>query len=340
MKHMIINVSFAAVMSAGTATAAPIDAMSEIFLSHSWLINSGNVPDGIKVENLSNTLVIDSEISTMIDDPTAEETVNQNFVVGNPFSDPPVAVDAERIHFTTVDDKPDFAAAIYSYTIESEDDPDDGVFDITRRDIDQYGLARVNTEDNLVDASAMSSHVGGREFRFVNTSDDLISFNLVGALEAELTASFDGAAGVADATAGFGLLFEGGLGASVNYFPIAPYLTTTVDSDPGSIVEDLFLANSGGITGVSFDASVSATGDGGLTEAAFFADTRYIFTISLEQGASISMVTSFYQSNSVVAGPVSDIPPVPLPASLPMLLAGLAGFGFLRHKRGVLTAGG
>jgi hypothetical protein len=177
MKHMIINVSFAAVMSAGTATAAPIDAMSEIFLSHSWLINSGNVPDGIKVENLSNTLVIDSEISTMIDDPTAEETVNQNFVVGNPFSDPPVAVDAERIHFTTVDDKPDFAAAIYSYTIESEDDPDDGVFDITRRDIDQYGLARVNTEDNLVDASAMSSHVGGREFRFVNTSDDLISFN-------------------------------------------------------------------------------------------------------------------------------------------------------------------
>lgn len=47
---------------------------------------------------------------------------------------------------------------------------------------------------------------------------------------------------------GFGLTFEQTPGVSITYFPVAPYLSTTTDSDPGAFVTDLFLANSGGIS--------------------------------------------------------------------------------------------
>lgn len=328
-----ISLTVGFVLAATTSLAAPIDAISEMSLSHTWLINSGNAPDGITVENLASTLVIDSDIATMIDDPTAEETTSQNFVIGNPFTAPPIAVESEGINYTTVDDNADFASAIYSYRIEIEDDPDDDVFDLTRRDIDQYGFARVNMQENPVDGSAMSSHVGGRDYRFVNTTNNLISFNLTGAFEVDLSATFQGANGIARTSGGFGLVFDVGQGSSVNYFPVAPYLSTTTDTDPGAFVSDLFLANSGGITGISFGASTTATGDGGFTEAVFHADTRYVFGISLDPGASVLMHTSFRQSNSVIVDPATDLAPVPLPASgLMLVFSMLAMFGSRLRK--------
>lgn len=333
MNKTLFSAALATTLIASAAHSAPIDAISELRMSHTWLINSGNVPDGITVENLANTLVIDSEIATSIDDPTASEVEFSDFVVGNPFSDPPVPVFAERINSTTVDGNSDFASASFNYRIDSEDDPDDDVFDLTRRDIDQYGYAQVNMEDGGVDGSAMSSHVGGRNFRFVNTTNDLISFNLSGLFEADLTSTFEGEAGIVRTSGGFGLQFDDGPGVSINYFPVAPYLSSKTDMDAGAFVSDLFLANSGGITGISFGASATAMGDGGFTEALFSANSRYVFGISLDAGASVLMQSSFRQSNSVIVEPAPAVPPVPLPASLPMLLAGLVGFAALRRTR-------
>ena len=339
MRYATLTLTAATVLSANTALSASINATSELSMSHTWLINSGNVPAGIDVEDLAITLVIDTDVATMIDDPTAEETQLSNFVVGNAFSDPPIPVQNERLNFTEVDENPHFAIAGFDYNIEGEDDPDEGVFDIVRRDIDQLGFARVTMDDNPVDGSAMSSSVNERDFRFINTTDELISFNLTGEFDVELRASFDGEGGIARTSGGFGLIFEDAPGASVNYFPVAPYLSTALDSDPGASVTDLFLANSGGITGLSFGASTTAIGGGGLTEAMFSAETRYIFGISLDPGASILFQTSFFQSNSVLVEPSSDVTPVPMPASLPLLMAGLGGFAALRRKRVLSEAG-
>lgn len=333
MKRTFISVALATSVFAGAAHAAPIDAFSELRMSHTWLLNSGNVPAGITVENLSLTLVTDSAIATSIDDPTASETVFSDFVVGNPFSDPPLPVFAERVNSTALDGSPDFATASFVYTIEMEDDPEDGVFDLTRRDIDQYGYAQVSMEDGAVEGSASASHVGGRDFRFVNTTNDLISFNLTGLFEADLVSTFEGEAGTVRTSGGFGLIFEDAPGVSITYFPVAPYTSLTTEEDAGAFVTDLFLANSGGITGISFGASATAVGDGGYTEALFSADSRYVFGISLEAGASVLMQTSFQQFNSVVVEPAPSVPPVPVPASLPLLLAGLAGFALVRRTR-------
>ena len=318
----------------GTAVVAtPIDAISELSATHTWQVNGGSIPEGITMTNFAISLVQDSDIATAIDDPTAEETADGTFIVGNVFADPPIAVENRGLNFTTVEGSDDFTAANFDYTILSEDDPGHAPSDVIRREIEQSGFARAELQDNSVVASAMSSHVGARDFRFTNTTDELISFNIAGMFEAELSAVFDGAGGFAAASVGFELLFEVTEGASVAFSPTAPFMSTTTDTDPGAIVSDFFLANSGGITGLGFGASVMATGNGGVTEAAFVASSGYDFEVSLEGGASILFETSFVQSNDVIVDPAAIVPPVPLPASLPMLLAGFIGFAALRRQR-------
>lgn len=339
MYKALMSAALTAAVTSSVAQAAPIDAVSELSLSHTWLLNSGNVPAGIDVQNLSSTFMISTDVTTMIDDPTSQEALSSNFVVGNPFSDPIIPVQAERASTTTVDGNSDFAAGGFNYRIEMEDDPEDGVFDITRRDTDQSGFAQVNMDANQVDGSALASVVTARNFRFVNTTSDLISFNLVGLLEAELSASVDGAPGVARTSGGFGLVFDVGQGVEITYFQVAPYLSTTTETGSGASVSDLFLANSGGVTGLSFSASTSAVGDGGFTEAAFSANTRYVFGVSIEGGASALLQTSFFQSNSVVVEPMPGVVTVAEPATIWVMLAGLVGFVAWRKRHVVSVKG-
>lgn len=98
----------------------------------------------------------------------------------------------------------------------------------------------MNLLENSLAGSAMASHVVGRDFRFINTTNDLISFNLTGVFDAELSASIEGTAGSVRTSCGFGLEFDVGQGAIVNYFPITPYFSTTTETDLGAFVSDLF----------------------------------------------------------------------------------------------------
>ncbi|MEO9824230.1 MAG: VPLPA-CTERM sorting domain-containing protein [Paracoccaceae bacterium] len=333
MKHTAFVLSVTAALTTTTAYAATLNAESQLTQSHSWLINSGHVPTGIVITNLSNTFETESDAATSVDDPTAIETSTNNFVVGNPFSDPIVPVDGERINITTIDGGTPAAAATFRYTIEIEDDPDDDEFGITRRDITQFGSARVSLEDNPVDGSASASHLGRRSYRLDNTTNQTISFNLAGAFSTEMSSVIEGANGFARTSGGFEILFDVGVGSSVNYFPIAPYLTSFSDDDSNATVSEQLLTNEGGISGISFGASTTAIGDGGFTEALFSGESRYIFGISIDPGTSLLMQTSFRQSNSVLVEPTTDFTPVPLPANFPLMIAGLAGFAVLRRKR-------
>ncbi|MEP3847119.1 MAG: VPLPA-CTERM sorting domain-containing protein [Paracoccaceae bacterium] len=332
MKHILFCTSTAMVFSASAALAAPINAESQLNVFHRWLVNGGNIPTGIEVVTVPNSLVIESEATTDIDDPTATETVLNNFVVGNPFADPVIPVQSNQQSRTTVTGSTDSAMAIVDYSIELEDDPADDVFELVRRDIDQTGFARIGLSDSAVASSAVSSHDGARDYRFDNVSDQTISFDLTGMFSADLSADFTGDDGFALSSASFDILFDVRTGASVTYSPAALYLTTIMDSDPGTSVSEQYLANSGGITGVSFEARVEANGTGGATQASYLGFSAYVFGITLDPNASLVMETSFSQLNSIVVEPAADVPPVPLPAGLPLLLSGLAGLGLLRRK--------
>ena len=332
MKHILFCTSTAMVFSASAALAAPINAESELSASHGWLLNGGSVPDGIEVTSVPLSLIIETDAITEFDDPTATETTLSDFVIGNSFSDPVIPVQSTRQSRTTVPDSTDSSTAIVDYSIEIEDDPNNNTFDAIRQDIDQTGFARIGINDAPVQASALASHNGGRDYRFENVSDQTISFDLTGMFTADLSASFLGDDGFALSSASFGVLFEVGTGSSVTFTPGAPYLTTIMDSDPGTSVSEQYLTNSGGITGVSFNASVEANSTGGATQASFLGSSAFVFGITLDPNASLLLETSFSQLNTIVVEPAADVPPVPLPAGLPLLVSGLVGFGLLRRK--------
>ena len=74
----------------GAAQAAPVSAISDLSMSHSFVINSGQSPTGIDIANLSSTLVIESDVASAVDDPGFTNSTGSSFQVGNPFADPPL----------------------------------------------------------------------------------------------------------------------------------------------------------------------------------------------------------------------------------------------------------
>jgi hypothetical protein len=334
MKYLL-PLTLTAALTAAPVFATTVSGLSTLNMSHSFVINGGQSPTGISINNLSSTYFVNSNATSAIDNPAAVQSETSNFVVGNPFSDPVVPVQAQRSVLTNVPGVVAGAVGQYNYTITMEDDPDDGDFDITRRAIDQTGRAEVllDTDANPVEASGFSSHFSGRNFRFDNTTNDLISFNINGLFDARMTASIDDLGGIARTSGAFDMLFEVATGSSVTHFPIAPYITTGDEVGNGASTSEQLLLNSGGITGVSFGGTATAIGDGSETNATLDASTAYIFGISLEAGASLLMTTTYRQSNFVEYTPPPAIPPVPLPAGAVFMFSGIAALLGLRRRR-------
>ncbi|MBU2993316.1 VPLPA-CTERM sorting domain-containing protein [Octadecabacter sp. 1_MG-2023] len=332
MNRTLISAAFAIVYAANTAYAAPISAFSEHELNHSFVINGGNSPEGIDIGFGPNALTIDRDSTTFVDDPTAIADDDIHVVIGNPFTDPPVAAEGSWVSTTILPNGTEGALAYYSSTVTTEDDPDPDEYDITRRSVAIEGEANAVITSAPIAASAAAFERLTRSYLFENTTNSLISFNIAGQFEAALGAQYNGIDGFARASAGFDLLFEPALGASVTYFPIAPYLTSSSDDDPGAIALEQLLIGS---EGISFTASTSAMGDGGTTTALLEAQTRYIFGISLDAGASLVMNTGFQQANSVEYTPQPDVPAVPLPASIAFMTLGLGSLVGLRRRKAV-----
>lgn len=329
MKTTLFPSVFTAVLFASAVHGAPIEALSELQLNHSFIINNGNSPEGIDIGFGPNPLTIDVDAATFVDDPTAVTEDDTDVVVGNPFLDPPLSAQRSRLNTTILPNGTEGTLARYSSEATSEDDPDPDVFDITRRSVSQEGEANAVITSAPIAASAASSERLTRSFLFENTTNALISFNIAGQFDAALGAQYTGIDGFARASAGFDLLFEPAVGASITYFPIAPYLTSPTENGVGAIALEQLLI---GEQGVSFTASTSATGSGGTTTALLDAQTRYIFGISLDAGASLVMNTGFQQANAVEYTPQPAMPPVPLPASAFLMALGLGSLAGLRRR--------
>lgn len=332
MNRTLISAAFTIVFAANTAHAAPIYAFSEHVLNHSFVINGGHSPEGIDIGFGPNALTIDRDATTFVDDPTAVLEDDIDVVVGNPFLDPPLAARGSWLSTTTLPSGTEGALAYYSSVSTTEDDPDPEVFDITRRSVAMEGEANAVMTSAPIAASAAAFERLTRSYLFENTTDALISFNIAGQFDAALGAQYNGIDGIARASAGFDLLFEPAFGADITYFPIAPYLTSSMDDDPGAVALEQLLIGS---EGVSFTASTSAMGEGGTTTALLEAQTRYIFGISLDAGASLVMNTGFQQANTVEYTPQPEMHPVPAPASIVFMALGLGSIVGLRRYNSV-----
>jgi len=329
LKPTSISVTLAVLLSATSAYAAPISAFSELEVNHSFVVNNGNSPEGIDIGFGPNSLTIERDATTFVDHPDTVYEDDINVVVGNAFTDPPIAAQGSWLSTAIRPNGTDSALAFFSSDIVAEDDPADDNFDITRRSVRQYGEANAVIVSEPIAASAASSERITRSYLFENTTNDLISFNIAGQFDAALGAQYTGIDGFARASAVNELLFTPSAGAEITFFPVSPYLTDVVDADPGAFAfEQLDIGSNGFV----FTASTSATGMGGTTTALVDAEFRYVFSLSLEGGASVVMDTNFGQANAVDYTPQPRLAPVPVPASLPLLIGALGGFLTLRRR--------
>ncbi|MCX7566518.1 hypothetical protein OS189_09220 [Sulfitobacter sp. F26169L] len=332
MKTFLTITSLTALLLATSAHAAPIGAFSELVMTHSYIVNNGNKPDGIDIASVPGALVIENGATSAVDDPSAVETDIGSAQVGNIYSAPPLPSIRTRIHSNQLPGGFEGASSGYDLELLYEPDPNVEFSGVTRTTSSREGAASAILLDDTIAASAASFARNSRTYSFTNTTNALISFNIAGSFDAYLRSEYNGDNGIARAAGGIDLLFSELAGAQINYFPVSPYLTTSDDDDIGaSIIENLF-ANSGLTTGLRFNASTTAIGSGGTTSSIFEGEHSYVFQVNLDPGAHVWMTSAFGQANSVEHTPQPAIPPVPLPASAILLVLGLASLLGLRRS--------
>lgn len=336
MKKTLFSATCAATFLASTAFAAPIGAFSELVMTHGFVINSGNVPTGLEIDAPSSTYEFETDATSTVDDASAIPSQTNFVQVGNQFADPVLPFISQRNDSSQLPGGFEGAAGQYDVQVTMQDDPTSGVNGIIRRDVEQEGGASTILLDDTIEASATSYVRHSRDLVFTNTTNETLSFNIAGQFNAMLRAEYNGDNGIARVAGGFELEFSELAGGTITYFSIAPYLLEIDDiADTATVSEQLFV-NENGVTGLQFNASATAIGNGGTTLASFEGEHRYIFGVSLDPFASVRLGTSYTQANSVEHTPQPDIAPVPLPASAVFLMLGL---GLLAAQRPRFRAG-
>lgn len=138
-------------------------------------------------------------------------------------------------------------------------------------------------------------------------------------------ATFDGANGFARTS----LLYELeliGAAPDVLFSPLAPYLTDIEDNGPNATVSESL---SIGLDGFQLSVAASAFGGDDPAEARYAGQFGYLFSVTLQPGEILFVRERFTQTNAAVYR-ADEIPPIPLPAGLPLLAAALGVFALFR----------
>ena len=332
MTRTALTFGFIAVFFATAVEPSPIYARSELQLSHSMLINSGNMINGIDIGYPGTAFQTTHGATSMVDHPDAYHNEISDTIVGNIFATPPIAFQDNWLDTTALPGDSEGAQSGYNISVLlTNGDGAVNQYEPINQDVEQYGRAVAQITSEPVAAAAQSWRTFERDFTFENITDHLISFNIVGLFTAELLAEYNGEDGFARTSGGFDLLFQNGDDVRITYFAIAPYLFSSTESGAGASVSEQLLINEAGVSGVSFNASASAFGDGGTSSAHYQGESRYIFGISMDPGAFLRLNVAFRQNNAVDYSPQPQSTPVPVPGSLSLLFVGLA-FAALRNR--------
>ena len=79
MKHAIPKLTTLALLWSGAAFAAPVLGLSELEILHDYTVNSGSVPEGIRLSIRPGSLELSGAAASSVDDPGAV-TVDTPFV--------------------------------------------------------------------------------------------------------------------------------------------------------------------------------------------------------------------------------------------------------------------
>jgi hypothetical protein len=314
---------------ASGVAAAPVGAFSDLEVSHSFTINSGNQPSNVDFV-FAPGLELTPSIDTTVDAPLTVETPTSELQVGQ-LGPPAVPFLARRQIVEETLDGNHGAVAEYDVSILSQVDPDEAPTGfITRRTVNNTGAAALTSVDGTVGGAAASGFLGSRFYTLTNTGAAQIGFNVAGQLDAALSARYVGGDGFARTSLSYMLDIEPSAGVGLTYFPTAPYLRDIVDDDAGATVTDSFTTSDGGF---ALSVATSAIGDGGSATATYDGGFRYVIGITMAPGASLTLNDRWVQANAV-AYDGAPMAPIPLPGSLPLLLAAAGGLLALRRRRG------
>ncbi|SEB07642.1 hypothetical protein [Rubrimonas cliftonensis] len=310
----------AAVLSASGVIAAPISALSELTYTHDFRIT--DLPTSIFLSPMSprqterNAAVDLDRGGAVLTDAPFEQARDTDA------ADPVPFIDQRTLGERTADDAHS-ATAAYDVEILTVEQPGGLIDGVAQRVVDNSGQAALSSVDGAQDADASSDYDYRRTFiitrNTINTPPE--PFFIAGVFDADIAATFDGANGFARTSLFYELELVGEA-ADVLFSPAAPYLTEIEDSGPNATVSESL---SIGLDGFQLSVAASAFGGGDPAEARYSGQFGYLFSVTLQPGASLIVTERFAQTNAAVYR-ADEIPPIPLPASLPLLAA---AFGVL-----------
>ena len=317
-------------LSVSTTQAATIEALSVLDFQSRWIALSDADNDDIGLVFSSNGSSTGAD--AQIDDPAAVSAISESDFQLGTIANPPTPFVSSARERVNRPDPTEFADA-QRRTEVTRPLPDPVLFGdeffSNFHEFDQTGLAQLRIGEPLVQASASSLFDSSATTTFENLTDEIIDMILVVQLDFDLTGRFDGDEGSARAEVTRAFEFSDTVDGAV---------VVDQGGGPNTLVETGAGANASsdlssfpGNGGALFTASAIAQGDGGFTEARFTGSRNFTVLFEIPAFGTVSMTERYAQLNTV--GFRDDVTPVPLPAGLPMLLAGLFAFGWLGVRR-------
>ncbi len=340
---MTHHLSIAALLTlAGAAAqAAPVDALAWIRVDHGYTILGGGVPSG--VEHRTVIIGTGSDVAAVIDDP--EATVVQDETNASPgciVCLPPIPDTESRVLRENRTDPTQFALARTDRRyLETLDPFALGFFGfaVTQSEESQEALAQVRIGDPPVAAAADAMLRTGYRNDFLNTNSTPVTFLLAGWFDVELIARSNGARGDASATTRLRWNFAGVNDTTLIYAPdpASPWIFEEQEIGSGALSQvDLLIGDTSAgpgfsTDGVAFTAAVSAMGGDGFTEATLSSSHDFLLRLTLPPG---QVVADGRDGRTGGRRGLRARLPVPVPASLPLLVGGLATPAFARRRAG------
>ena len=323
-----------AVVAVAPAHAATVSAIAQVDYSAVIRFNGGDTAiPGVDVTDTLSAPI--PGVSSTLAAPDAVNESDQTTVIDG--TSPATPSQFSRLDRTTRNggaEGGDARTSLFTYGVRVNDaEPDTGgsLVEIGRTGTTS-SQARIATDPFAADAAA--DLFNARTFSFRNLSAvDTAFFTITGELDVTAIAQVTGADALARSVVAFDLAFSSDDPMTISFAPLMPFLPLESATGPAAATSFGRSIDPSGAGLVGLSALASATGSDpfGLDSASVSLSDRFVLGVTLAPSQVLSMTASLSAVTVATVDPL--IAPVPLPAGLPLLVAGFGLFGVLRRRR-------